>query len=156
VLKPHAIYCDALYLTVMKRNYILFLLLGLAALPAFCALRARYETGKIVAVEQKTRTRVLYYLVNTAVEKEEPYYEISVQVGDMIYTGEYSPRHATDSPPDDWTPGASVEAKIDKHYVFIKRPYEDDLRLLTSRHVPAPTPINQQDTRTAKPADAKP
>ncbi len=107
-------------------------------LPGLCATRPNnYQAAKIVNVEQKTRSRVLYYLVNTPVEKEEPYFEISVQVKDTVYTGEYSTRHAADSPPAEWLPGTEVEARVEKHFIFIKREYGEDLRLITTEHRPA-------------------
>jgi len=116
----------------------------------------KYEPGKIVDVEQKTRTRVLYYIVNTPVEKEEPYYEVSVQVKDVIYTGEYSARHAADSQPDDWTTGASIQALVAKHYVYIKRPFGEDLRLLITKHEVVRTSTPEPSAGSSKAPDAKP
>jgi hypothetical protein len=136
----------------MKRKLISNLLLVLASVSVFCAARTQYQAGKIVDVEQKTHTRVLYYLVNTPVEREEPYYEISVQIKDMVYTGEYSPRHGADSPPD----GTSVEARIEKHFIYIKRPGGEVLRLAISQHIPVQTLMDSSDNQSSKAPDAKP
>ncbi len=57
-------------------------------------------------VEKKSHERVLYYLVNTPVTQDDPYYEISLQQGTWLYLAEYTPRHAADSLPDEWKPGA--------------------------------------------------
>ncbi len=67
-----------------------------------CAAEKTYQTGKIVDIQQKKTTRVLYYQVNTPITKDEPYYEVSVQVKDTIYVGDYTPRHSADTLPDEW------------------------------------------------------
>ena len=62
------------------------LLLAVASLPSLSAAeKPLYQTGKIVDIQQKTKTRILYYQVDTPVTKEDPYYELSVQVKDTIY-----------------------------------------------------------------------
>ena len=46
------------------------------------AAEKQYETGRIITVEKKFHDRVLYYLVNTPVTQDDPYYELSLQLGD--------------------------------------------------------------------------
>ncbi len=81
-----------------------------------------YQTGKIVDVQQKVDTRILYYLVNTPITQDDPYYEVSVQLGDTIYRGVHTPRHRGDRLPEDWKPEAEVQARIDGHHLYVKRP----------------------------------
>ena len=95
-------------------------------------------TGKILDVEQKTNTRVLYYLVNTPVTKDEPYFEVSVQVKDTIYVGDYTPRHAGDSLPDEWNvPQAEVRLRLEKHYMFLTRPAGSELQFVITKRIAA-------------------
>jgi hypothetical protein len=97
-----------------------------------------YQTGILVEARQKTHTRVLYYLVNTPVEQEDPYFEVSVKVNDVTYVGEYTPRRAFETLPDDWQPEESVQVRLEKHYMFVKRPNGSEMKLLldsqTAKH----------------------
>ncbi len=61
----------------------LLLAVGLAAVAQ--AVEKPYQTGKIVDVQRKVETRVLYYLVNTPVTQDDPYYEVSVRLGTTVY-----------------------------------------------------------------------
>src|SRR4051794_37556520 len=73
---------------------------------AFSATRVRspagFQPGKILKLERKTRSRVLYYMVNTPITLEDPYYDVSVQLKQTIYMAEYEPRHSQDALPDQW------------------------------------------------------
>jgi hypothetical protein len=118
------------------------LLLAALSIPNLYAAEKLYMTGKIVDVQQKTNSRVLYYLVNTPVTQDEPYYEVSVQVKDTIYVGDYSPRHAGDTLPDEWNvPQAEVRLRLEKHYMFLTRPAGSELQfVITKRIAAAPAP----------------
>lgn len=104
----------------MKQVALLLLLAACA--PLGYAAKAEYQPGKIVAVDEKTSTRVLYYLVNTPVTKDETYYEISVQVKDQILTGKYTPRHSADIPPPQWIPGADVKVRLSEKHMLLQPP----------------------------------
>ena len=97
-----------------------------------------FVTGKIVDIQAKARTKVLYYLVNTPITRDDPYFEIQIQVKDKIYTGEYAPRHAADVLSEAWKPDAEVEVRVEKHTMFLKRPDGEDLEFGITRHVAAP------------------
>jgi len=59
--------------------------------------------------------RVLYYKIDTPVTKDEHYYEVSVQVQDTIYVGDYTPRHSADTLPAEWNvPQAAVRLRLGK------------------------------------------
>jgi hypothetical protein len=105
------------------------------------AVEKLYQTGKIVDVQQKTNTRILYYLVNTPVTKDEPYFEVSVQVKDTIYVGDYTPRHAAETLPEEWgVPQAEVRLRLEKHYMFLMRPAGTEMQfVITKRIAVAPT-----------------
>ena len=89
------------------------------------------EPGRIVTVEKKFHTRVLYYLVNTPVTQDDPYYEISLQLGNTVLLTEFTPRHAADDLPDGWKDDTEVQMKItDKRHVSVRQQGGMDLQLL--------------------------
>jgi hypothetical protein len=106
----------------------------LTILPCVQGVEKAYVAGKILDIQQKARTRVLYYLVNTPITQDDPYYEVSVKVGDTNYVGEYTPRHTDDTLPEDWKPETPVQARIEKHHIFLKRPGGGDVQLVILKH----------------------
>jgi hypothetical protein len=116
----------------------LVILLAVAAIPGLYAAEKLYQTGKIVDIQQKTTTRVLYYQVNTPITKDEPYYEVSVQVNDTIYVGDYTPRHSADTLPVEWNlPQAEVRLRLEKHYMFLTRPVGTELPFVIIKRIAA-------------------
>lgn len=133
-----ALYCD-----LMKRLQPTVLLTCLFLLPALHAAEKLYETGKVLHLEEKTHSRVLYYQVNTPVTREDPYFEISVQVKDTVYQGEYTPRHKGDVPPGEWmVPAAEVRIRLDKRYMFVTRPEGDELQFVITKRGAAAAPAS--------------
>jgi len=124
----------------MKRNPITVLLVFLLWVPGLYAVEKQYQTGKVVNLEQKSRTRILYYQVDTPITKDDPYYQISVQVQDTVYVGQYAPRHSADTLPGEWmVPGAEVRLRLEKHYMFLTRPEGRELQFeITKRSAVAP------------------
>jgi hypothetical protein len=131
----------------MKRC--LILLLCMVALPALAAVTNQHQKGTVVDVQQKVNTRVLYYQVNTPVTQDDPYYEVSVQLGDTTYVGQFTPRHAKDTLPEDLVVSSDVEARIDKRHMFLKRPSGTELDLPVIKKFPS-KPVAE-----SKPAPAK-
>lgn len=110
-----------------------------------------YVTGKIVNCQQKTRTRILYYQVDTPITKDDPYYEISVQVQDTVYTGEHNPHHAADTLPGEWmVPGAEVRLRLEKHYMFLTKPEGGELQFEITKRSAATPAQNKSDPPSAK------
>jgi hypothetical protein len=93
--------------------------------------------GKIVDIQQGTHSRVLYYQVDTPITQDDPYYEISVQIRNVVYVGEYAARHAADTLPEDWKAGADIKVRLEKHYMFLERPEGRKLQLQLVKQVPA-------------------
>jgi hypothetical protein len=123
----------------VSRTFLGGFVLALASvLPGLHAVEKQYQTARIVKVEQKAHTRVLYYLVNTPVTQDDPYFELSVQFRDVIYVGQYTPRHAADALPEEWKAGAEVQARLEKHNIYLKGPGGADWRLVVVRHMAAP------------------
>ncbi len=128
------------YTAFMRYGFVL--LLAAVLVPALYAAEKLYVTGKIIDVQQKTNTRVVYYQVNTPLTKDEPYFEVSVQVKDTIYVGDYNPLHAADTLPDEWNvPQTEVRLRLEKHYMFLTRPAGSELQfVITKRIAVAPAP----------------
>ncbi|HWY56280.1 MAG TPA: hypothetical protein VNZ03_17575 [Terriglobales bacterium] len=132
-------------------KYCLALLLAAIAISSLSAAEKLYQTGKIVDLRQKTKSRVLYYQVDTPVTKDEPDYEVSVQIKDTIYVGEYAPRHSGDTLPEEWNvPDAEVRLRLDKHYMFLTRPAGTELQFVITKRMAAasaqkiPEPLSQK------------
>ena len=103
----------------------------LSACPLYAAEKQAFTAGRIITVEKKFHERVLYYLVNTPVTHDDPYYEVALQMGNMVLLTEYTPRHAADDLPDGWKDDSQVEMKItDKHHVTVKQAGGMELQLL--------------------------
>jgi len=135
---------DALYFIIMR--YGVVLLLAAVLIPNLNAAEKLYMTGKIIDVQQKANTRVLYYVVNTPVTQDDPYFEVSVQVKDAIYVGDYNPRHAGDTLPDEWNvPQTEVRLRLERHYMFLTRPAGSELQfVITKRIAAAPAQKNAE------------
>ena len=117
-------------------KHCLVLLLAAVAIPGLHGAEKLYQTGQIVDLQQKTTTRVLYYQVDTPITKDEPYYEVSVQVRDTIYVGDYTPRHSADTLPEEWNvPQAEVRLRLEKHYMFLTRPTGTELQFMIVKRI---------------------
>jgi hypothetical protein len=140
---------QAMFYTQYQMKRSLILLFCMLALPALAAVTNQYQKGKVVDVQQKVNTRVLYYQVNTPITQDDPYYEVSVQLGDTTYVGQFTPRHASDALPEDLVVTADVEARIDKRHMFLKRPSGVDMDLPVVKKFPS-KPVT--DSKPAAPA----
>ena len=93
------------------------------------------ETGLIVDVQQKVNTRVLYYLVNTPVTQDDPYYEVSVQLGNTVYRGVHTPKHKGDTLPEQWKPAAQVQARVEGKVLYVKRPDGSEMEFAIAKRI---------------------
>lgn len=126
-----------------------WLLLAFLFLPlTLFAAENPYQTGKIVDIQRKNQSRILYYQVDTPVTQDEPYYEISVQLKNVIYVGDYATRHAADTLPEDWQVGADLKVRLEKHYMFLQRSEGRELQFTLVKHKVAPvaTPAVERPT----------
>lgn len=121
-----------------------------ATLPGLHAVEKEYQPGVILQVEKKAHTRVLYYLVNTPVTQDDPYYEVSIRFKNQVYVGEYTPRHAVDTPPEEWRAGSEVQARLEKHHIFVKGSGGTDWNLVIVKRTPVP-----EEKNSAEPAPLK-
>ncbi len=114
-----------------------FLVFFLISLLSAARKPEEYQSGKIMTVEQKTNSEVLYYLVNTPVTRDSPYFEVSIQVKDFLYRAQYTPRHSADGLPEDWKSGAEVQVRLNKHDLFVKRPEGGEIQFAIEKRSPA-------------------
>jgi hypothetical protein len=127
------------------------LLLATVLVPNLYSAEKPFLTGKILDVRQKTTTRVLYYQVDTPITKDEPYFEVSVQVKDTIYVGDYSPRHASATLPDEWNvPQTEVRVRLDKHYMFLTRPAGTEVQFVIVKRMAAAPAQNSSEPPSPK------
>jgi hypothetical protein len=119
----------------MKWTLTLFLMM--VTFPGLFGAEKQFDIGKILDVQQKKTTRILYYQVDTPVTKDEPYFEVSVRVKDTVYVGDYSPRHAADTLPEEWNvPNAEVRIRMEKHFMFLIRPSGTEVQFVIVKRVP--------------------
>jgi hypothetical protein len=107
----------------------------------------KYEAATISDVQQKTNTRILYYVVNTPITKDEPYYEVRLQTKDTSYLVRYTPRHAADTLDEDWQAGASVNVRVDGRHLFIRRDNGTEMQFVVLKHTALG--IGQADSKPA-------
>jgi hypothetical protein len=106
--------------------------LGLAL--RLLAVEPQYQDAVLVRVEKKVNTRVLYYIVNTPITKDEPYYEVSLRLKDTLYLARYTPRHADDTLPEAWKAGSTLQARVDGRHLLIKWAGGADWKFLITNH----------------------
>jgi hypothetical protein len=120
----------------IQRRAVLVVFAVLLAVSAAYAAEHKYSTAKIVDVQNKTRDKVNMYLVNTPVTTEVPYFEITVRLSQTDYVAEFTPRHEDEQLPAEWTAGSDVSARLEKHYLFLKRSDGTELRWTITKRKP--------------------
>lgn len=128
----------------MKRRFVSAALLIIGSALAALAAENQYQQATILSTERKATTRVVYYVVDTPITKDEPYYDLSVQLKDMVYTARYTPRHKYDELPDEWKAGATVQARVRGRHLVLKDPGGTEVELVILKKKPTPAEGNQQ------------
>lgn len=121
----------------MRRRSVVLLWLLLAS-GAVGAVENSFQTFTILRAEAKTRDRVVYWVVDTPLYREDPYFEVAVRGGDTILVGEYEPRHAAEMLPQDWKPGEAVKGRVEGHSLYLTRPNGTDLKFVIVKRKHAP------------------
>jgi hypothetical protein len=117
----------------------LLLVVGFCA--AAPAVEKPYQTGQIVDVQRKVETRILYYVVNTPITEDDPYYEVSVQLGNTVYRGLHIPRHPQDTLPEAWKPGNEVQARIEGRHFYLKPSDGVEVDFTIAKRIAAAPPV---------------
>jgi len=99
---------------------LLVVLSALVASPTL-AIQKEYSTGRIIDIQEKSRDRVLLYVVNTPIMTEDPYFTVSVVVDGSINESEYLPRDLRQPFPGFWKVDEDVLLRVEKHFLYLKR-----------------------------------
>jgi len=122
----------------MRRRVVLTLLLLLGLAASLFAVESGPLALTIVRAEQKTRDRVVLYLVDTPIYQEDPYFEVAVRAGELVLVAERDPEHKWETLPSGWKPGAHVEGRLEKHRLYLKRPNGSYVRFVITSRMKAP------------------
>jgi hypothetical protein len=121
----------------MRRRFPVLLWLLLTA-GAAGAVENSFQAFTIIRAEEKTHDRVVYWVVNTPLYHEDPYFEVEVEAGDAILVGEYEPRHTAEMLPQSWKPGAVVRGRVESRNLYLRRPNGTDLKFVIVKRKHAP------------------
>jgi len=100
---------------------ILVISLALSGTVALAAEKVKTsQPGVMLSVEKKSRSRTQYYIVNTPVGVEEPYFEAEIDSSGFVYTAEYEPRTHDEVLPDGCTAGLAVKVRVDHRHLFVQ------------------------------------
>jgi hypothetical protein len=122
----------------MLRRVLVPLLLTVVTGAAW-AVESGSQAFIIIRAEQKTRDQVVYWVVNTPLYHEYPYFEVEARAGDVILVGEYELRHASEMLPDSWSPGAIVRGRLERRNLYLRRPDGTNAKFVIVKRKYAPT-----------------
>jgi hypothetical protein len=105
----------------MPGRAVIVSLVALLGVVAARGAQQGFVSGKIVDVQQRSRERVQLYVVNTPIVREDPYVTMSVEVGGTRYDGEFLPSSGHELFPGRWKTDESVQLRIEKHFMYLKR-----------------------------------
>lgn len=108
----------------------LTMLTVVAAGPFVTAVEQSYAVATLMEVEKKQRDHVLFYLYNTPIMREDPYFQVTVRLGDTVVVGEYTPRYEGEPLPESWKGDEAIQVRIEPHYIFLKKPGGGEMKFL--------------------------
>jgi len=78
------------------------------------------QKGTILGVDLHGATSAVHKATDAQPPQGESAYDITVQIGDMVYVGRY--QHASDFVPGNWEVGKTVDARVGphKHRIYLK------------------------------------
>jgi len=103
-----------------------------------------YTKGVLISLKHSTRARTTSWQSNTPIQTDDDVYDIKVQIGTTVYAGRYIPHEDGGTfPVDEWNEGDTVEARVVKRDLYLKRASGQDLRVFISKQAPAtPLPVS--------------
>ena len=111
-----------------------FLVLGVTAL----AVESGEQPMTIVRADQKTRDRVVAWVVDTPIYQQESYFEVVVRTGGKQFQGQRDPENAFEMMPVFWKPGVKVQGRVQGHSLYLKRPNGVEMRFVIVKRSEAP------------------
>ena len=121
----------------MRCRALVALVLFLGSGATSLAVESGYFGLTIVRAEQKTRDRVVYWVVDTPIYHEDPYFEVVVRAAGTVVVAEREPRNTHEMLPEDWKPGAIVQGRVDRHHLFLRRPNGTEERFIITHRTKA-------------------
>jgi hypothetical protein len=122
----------------MRCRFLLALGLLLVSGTASVAVESGVVPLTIVRAEIRTRDRVVYWLVDTPIYHQDPYFEVAVRSSGAVIVGEHDPESAHELMPEYWKPGTLVQGRVDRHHLFLKRLNGTEVRFMITRRTKAP------------------
>jgi PEGA domain len=144
----------------MKNLSVLVFLTCCLLLPGVLfAFEAHWQDGRIVYVEAEHNGKVLYWIANTPVTKNNDVtYRISVHVKDELYTGTYAPGQSQVPPPKQWVKNYPIKVEISGSTMLLQTPTGETLKAggLKWKSVARMKPIKPEEwgAQAAKPEAA--
>jgi hypothetical protein len=138
---------------------VFFLICSLAAPRILCASELHWQDGRIVEVRTEHEGKVLYWIANTPVTKNnEVIYRISVHVKDKLYIASYKEAPTQAPPPKEWIKNHPVKIEVGGGAMLLQTPSGETLKLGGLRWKPAPTmkPIRSAEWGAQTPHEAPP
>ena len=143
---------------VMRRSVLLLILAISIAIPSFGAKGPEYAKAVLISLKHTKRARTVAWQSNTPLQTDDDVFDLKVQVGTDVYSGQYIPHDEGASFPEDvWNEGDKLQARVIKRDLYLKRPSGPDLRVFISKHMTA-TPLAEDpapQTPTPQPATKK-
>ena len=65
-----------------------------------------------------------------------PYFEITVELGDLDYLAEYTPWHSGEELPEAGRPDEAVRGQVDKHRLYWLRPDGSEMLFIIEKKTP--------------------
>lgn len=102
-----------------------------------------YEQGKLLDIQEKKDKTTSYTTtkksdgstVTTPTTTEEKHYFITVQAGDLVYVGEYTPMFF--GKPGDWIVGDPIEVRFDNSHMILRKPNGKELKAKIKKRIRA-------------------
>jgi hypothetical protein len=105
----------------------------------FTVVLRAVESGEIpmtiVRAEQKTHDRVVAWVNDTPIYREDPYFEVAVRAGDRVLEAEYEPSNQWETLPVFWKPGVEIQGRVHGHSLYLKRPNGTETRFIISKRI---------------------
>ncbi len=121
------------------RHFLALIVLGiLLASAANAAVGPKYAKGVLISLKHSKRARTVAWQSNTPLQTDDDVFDLSVQVGTDVYSGQYIPHDEGSTFPEDvWNEGDRLQVRVVKRDLFLKRPSGADLRMYISKHTTA-------------------
>ncbi len=122
----------------MRNTAILLILAMCMAVASFAAKGPDYAKGVLTSLQHTKRARTVAWQSNTPIQTDDDVFDLSVQVGADVYSGQYIPHdEGAPFPEDVWHEGDAMQVRVIKRDLFLKRPSGTDLRVYISHRTTA-------------------